>query len=138
MSGVQLRLGETVDEGCLDAEKPEFVLLATGASPITLPIPGVDLPNVVQAWDVLTEKVECGKKVVIIGGGAVGVEVALYMAGKGTPSGDAIKFLLISGVETSEDPMKIATKGTKDISLSLLLHILIPFFTIELTAYSSF
>lgn len=122
LSSVQLRLGETVDEGCLDAEKPDFVLLATGANPITLPIPGVDLPNVVQAWDVLTEKVQCGKKVVIIGGGAVGVEVALYIAEKGTPSGEAIKFLLINGVETPEDLVKIATKGTKEVVLLEMLE----------------
>ncbi|MBT3226754.1 MAG: FAD-dependent oxidoreductase [Deltaproteobacteria bacterium] len=122
LSGVELRLDETVDEGCLDTEKPDYVMLATGAKPITLPIPGVDLPNVVQAWDVLTEKVQCGKKVAIIGGGAVGVEVALYLAEKGTPSGEAIKFLLINGVETPEDLVKIATKGTKEVVLLEMLE----------------
>jgi len=122
LSGVELKLGKAVDEATLDAEKPDFVLLATGASPITLPIPGVDLPHVVQAWDVLTEKVRCGKKVAIVGGGAVGVEVALYLAEKGTPSGDAIKFLLINGVETPEDLLKIATKGTKEVVLLEMLE----------------
>ncbi len=122
ISGVDLKLGKAVDEATLDAEKPDFVLLATGASPITLPIPGVDLPHVVQAWDVLTEKVRCGKKVAIVGGGAVGVEVALYLAEKGTPSGDAVKFLLINGVETPEDLLKIATKGTKEVVLLEMLE----------------
>lgn len=122
LSGVTLKLGTPVDEACLEVEKPDFVLLATGATPITLPIPGVDLPNVVQAWDVLTEKVRCGKKVAIIGGGAVGVEVALYLAEKGTPSGDAIKFLLINGVETPEDLLKIATNGTKKVVLLEMLE----------------
>ncbi len=122
LSGVELKLGKTVDEARLDAEKPDFVLLATGASPITLPIPGVDLPNVVQAWDVLAEKVRCGKKVAVIGGGAVGVEVALYLAEKGTPSGDAIKFLLINGVESPADLLEIATKGTKRVVLLEMLE----------------
>jgi len=122
LSSVELKLGQAVDEACLDAEKPDFVLLATGASPITLPIPGVDLPNVVQAWDVLREKVRCGKKVAIIGGGAVGVEVALYLAEKGTPSGEAVKFLLINGVETPEDLLKIATQGTKQVVLLEMLE----------------
>jgi len=121
-SGVELKLGTTVDEGCLDVEKPDYVMLATGAKPITLPIPGVDLPNVVQAWDVLTEKAPCGKKVAIIGGGAVGVEVALYLAEKGTPSSDAIKFLLIHGVESAEDLVKIATNGTKEVVLLEMLE----------------
>lgn len=122
LSAVDLKLGVEVDEACLDAEKPDKVLLASGASPITLPIPGVDLPNVVQAWDVLTEKVRCGKKVAIIGGGAVGVEVALYLAEKGTPSGEAIKFLLINGVETPDDLLKIATRGTKEVVLLEMLE----------------
>ncbi|MCP4756773.1 MAG: FAD-dependent oxidoreductase [Proteobacteria bacterium] len=107
---------ELIRDGACD-----MVALATGASPVVLPIPGVDLPNVVQAWDVLSEKVRCGKKVAVVGGGAVGVEVALYLAEKGTPSGDAIKFLLINDVETPEDLLEIATKGTKQVVLLEML-----------------
>ncbi len=33
------------------------LIVATGALPFTPPIPGVDLPNVVQSWDVLKKKV---------------------------------------------------------------------------------
>jgi len=121
ISKVELHLETEVDEALLDAVKPDHVLLASGAVPITLPIPGVDQPHVVQAWDVLREKVRTGKKVVIIGGGAVGVEVALHLAEKGTPSGDAIKFLLINGVEPVEDLLKIATRGTKEVVLLEML-----------------
>ena len=57
-------------------------MVATGAVPAMAPIPGVDLPHVVQAWDVLADKVITGERVVIVGGGAVGVETALFLTEK--------------------------------------------------------
>ena len=63
-----------------------MVILATGATPLVPPIPGIDLPHVVESWDVLQDKVFTGKKIAIIGGGAVGVETALFLAEKGTLS----------------------------------------------------
>ncbi len=85
--------------------------------PIAPPIKGADLPHVVQAWDVLQDKVYTGKKVAIIGGGAVGVETALFLAEKGTLSGDAVKFLLVNQAETPEVLLELATRGTKEIVL---------------------
>ncbi|HBE76799.1 MAG TPA: NADH:flavin oxidoreductase [Firmicutes bacterium] len=64
----------------LTKEKPDVVILATGAVPITPKIPGADLPNVVQANDVLSGKVFLGRKIVVIGGGQVGSETADYLA----------------------------------------------------------
>jgi 2,4-dienoyl-CoA reductase (NADPH2) len=55
--------------------------------------------------------------VVIIGGGAVGVETALFLADKGTLSGEALKFLLINRAEDPEDLRQLATRGTKKIVL---------------------
>lgn len=115
ISDVDVKLGTTVDEALLDAEKPDAVIMATGAAPIVPPISGVDLPHVVQAWDVLLGKVSTGQKVVVIGGGAVGVETAMFLAEKGTLSGDAIKFLLIQKAETLETLYDLATKGSKDV-----------------------
>ena len=91
------------------------VILATGAVPIKPPIPGADLPHVVQAWDVLQDKVTTGKRVVIIGGGAVGVETALFLAEKGTLSPEALKFLIVNRAEDFEDLYELATRGTKKI-----------------------
>jgi 2,4-dienoyl-CoA reductase (NADPH2) len=70
---------------------------------------------VVQAWDVLQNKVASGRRVAIIGGGAVGVETALFLAEKGTLSGEAVKFLLVNQAEDPETIYRLATKGTKDI-----------------------
>ena len=92
---IQVVLNSSVDEALLTELKPEALILATGGVPISPYIPGVDLPHVVQAWDILAGKVATGQKVAIIGGGAVGIETALLLAEEGTLSGEELKFLLV-------------------------------------------
>ncbi len=62
------------------AEEPDAVIIAVGASPIIPNIPGVE--NAATAFDVLTGKAKVGKKVVVIGGGGVGCDVAAMLADK--------------------------------------------------------
>ena len=119
--GVRVQLGCEVDEAVLDAEKPDAVILATGGASIVPSIPGIDLPHVVQAWDVLEGKVHTGRRVAIIGGGAVGVETALFLAEKGTLSGEALKFLLVHGAESPENLNRLAVNGTKKVLLIEML-----------------
>jgi 2,4-dienoyl-CoA reductase (NADPH2) len=114
---IDVRLGQVVDAAAIDAEKPDHVILAAGARPMTPPIPGIELPHVVQAWDVLLDKVYTGRNVVVVGGGAVGVETALHLAEKGTLSGDTLKFLLINRAEDPEALYEMAVKGTKQVVL---------------------
>ena len=115
LSSIKVVLNKNVDETLIENEKPDNIILAAGARPIKPPIPGIDLPNVVQAWDVLQEKVTTGKRVVVIGGGAVGIETAMYLAEKGTLSAEALKFLLVNRAEDPEVLYKLATHGTKEI-----------------------
>ena len=115
LSPVNIVLNQKVDETLIENEKPDVVILATGAIPVKLPIPGIDLPHVFQAWDVLREEVATGKRVVIIGGGAVGIETALFLAEKGTLSAEALKFLFVNRAESTEDLYELATRGTKKI-----------------------
>lgn len=115
--GIETVLNQKVDREFIQNQKPDAVILATGALPATPPIPGAELENVVQAWDVLADKVITGQNVVVIGGGAVGVETALFLAEKGTLSGDAVKFLLVNKAETPETLYELATKGTKKVTI---------------------
>ncbi len=115
LSNINVVLDRSVDDALIDQENPDVVILTTGALPITPPIPGANLPHVVQAWDVLQGKVATGRRVVIIGGGAVGVETALFLAEKGTLSPQALKFLLVNRAEEPEVLYELATRGTKDI-----------------------
>lgn len=114
---IAVRLNQEVDADLLEQEAPDYVIMATGASPMTPPIPGIELPHVVQAWDVLAEKVYTGKRVVIVGGGAVGVETALLLAEKGTLPADVLKFLFVNKAETPDVLYELATRGTKRITI---------------------
>ncbi len=77
-SPVTLKLSHpaTVDE--VLNEKPDVLVLATGAAPIIPPIPGLDNP--LTGEDILTEKTNVGKRVLVIGGGMVGLEAAEFLA----------------------------------------------------------
>jgi 2,4-dienoyl-CoA reductase (NADPH2) len=77
---------------------------------------------VVQAWDVLAGQVYTGERVVIVGGGAVGVETALLLAEKGTLSADILKFLFVNKAETPEVLYEMATRGTKKITIVEMIN----------------
>lgn len=55
------------------------IILATGAKPIVLPIPGADKPDIMSVEDMLEVK-NLPESLVIIGGGVVGVEMATVFA----------------------------------------------------------
>jgi 2,4-dienoyl-CoA reductase (NADPH2) len=114
---IQVQLDTVVDMSLIDRLSPEVVILATGGTPIIPPVPGVELPHVVQAWDVLTDKVRAGNRVVVIGGGAVGVEVALALQERETMSADALKFLLIHGAADLEELRKLAVTGSREVTV---------------------
>jgi len=63
--------------------KPEIVFIATGSSPLIPEIRGVENRNVMTAVDALLGKREVGESVVVVGGGLVGCETALYLVQKG-------------------------------------------------------
>ena len=115
LSNIKLRLSQPVDESVIKTESPDAVILSTGSEPVSPPVTGTDLPHVVQSWDVLSDNVITGRRVVIIGGGAVGIETALYLAEKGTLSGEALKFLLVNRAEDPADLYEMAIRGTKEI-----------------------
>lgn len=81
-AGVKIHLNSPVDLQTVEAIGPDAVIIATGSSP-TLP----DFPlrgrQVYNADEVLSGKLPSGKKVLVLGGGMVGCEVADYLAEKG-------------------------------------------------------
>ncbi len=122
VNNIEVKYNTPVNADVIKKESPDHIILATGAKPLTIPVPGVDKPNVVQAWDVLLNKELTGKNVVVLGGGAVGVETALFLAEKGTMSGDALKFLFLNEVETAEDLRELAIQGTKNVTIVEMLE----------------
>lgn len=83
LAGVAVHLGTPVTEELLRREQPEVLLAATGSLPLAPPIPGVELPHVVQAIPLLLGQVKVGRRIVIIGGGLVGAETANFAAQQG-------------------------------------------------------
>ena len=80
---VDVRLNTAVDPAKVDELGADAVIVATGAQPRKLPIPGFDGPNTIEAIDYLRDRKQAGDKVVIIGGGLTGCEIAYDLALKG-------------------------------------------------------
>jgi NADPH-dependent 2,4-dienoyl-CoA reductase/sulfur reductase-like enzyme len=78
-AGVSIEMNKEVTPETVDAIQPEVVVVATGAAPLVPDIPGVENEIVCTAIDVLSGAVPPGNRVVIIGGGQLGLEMADYM-----------------------------------------------------------
>lgn len=122
-AGVDVRMeteatAEMLKEGGYDA-----VVVATGARQSIPPIPGIDGDNVVLAWDVLEGKADPeGENVVIIGGGAVGSETAMYVASIGTISGDTLFYLFMNNGEDVETLRELCSRGIKKVTVVEMLE----------------
>lgn len=79
----EIRMNTKVDKKLIENEKPDVIIAATGSNPIMLNIPGMDKNNIAYAAEILEETKHAGDNVVIIGGGLVGCETALYLAKQG-------------------------------------------------------
>jgi 2,4-dienoyl-CoA reductase-like NADH-dependent reductase (Old Yellow Enzyme family)/thioredoxin reductase len=81
--GIEVHLNKEATIDAIRAENPDVVVVATGARPASVEVPGADRKNVVKSWDVLADNIRVGKKVAVIGGGLVGCETAEFLAEKG-------------------------------------------------------
>jgi 2,4-dienoyl-CoA reductase-like NADH-dependent reductase (Old Yellow Enzyme family)/thioredoxin reductase len=82
-AGVKIELNKEVTAEIVKEVKPDAVIIANGATPLIPPIAGINKPHVVLAEDVLTGKKSVGKKVIVLGGGDVGLGTADFIADKG-------------------------------------------------------
>jgi len=77
--GVKIKLNTKVTPEIIANEAPDVAILATGATPLVLPIPGIEDSGLIHAVDLLDGKESCGKKVLVVGGGMVGSETADFL-----------------------------------------------------------
>ncbi|WP_314613034.1 NADPH-dependent 2,4-dienoyl-CoA reductase [Streptomyces stackebrandtii] len=98
--GVEVRLNTPVAAGDLDGY--DEVVVATGVSPRTPAIAGVDHPSVVSYLDVLRDGAPVGERVAIIGAGGIGFDVAEFLTDGGEgASQDPETYFRQWGVDTS-------------------------------------
>ncbi|WP_239257052.1 FAD-dependent oxidoreductase [Listeria ilorinensis] len=81
--GVTIHMNTEVTTDLIKQENPDVVILATGATPLVLPIPGIHESGLLHAVDILDGKSHAGKNVLVVGGGMVGSETAAFLGEAG-------------------------------------------------------
>jgi len=115
-AGVDIHLGEAADKEKIYAANPDVVIMATGAVPYIPFIPGTRQSHVCTYLDILSGKVEPGKRVVVIGGRLIGCQIAQLISAKGSSvvltepmptlcldAGGRTKWLLLRDVEKDKN-----------------------------------
>lgn len=82
-NGVQLHLNTRVSADFLIQQQFREVVLATGISPRTPQIEGINHPKVLSYIDVLLHGKPVGKKVAVIGAGGIGFDVSIFLTNEG-------------------------------------------------------
>jgi len=82
-AGVQVMLNREATADALSKLSPNAIIYALGASPIIPSFTRGKSADTTTAWSVLRGNIPDGRRIAVIGGGAVGLETAHYMAGKG-------------------------------------------------------
>ncbi len=119
--GLTPKLSTEVDPALIKERQPDYLIIAEGAKPLVPPIKGVDDPAVRDAWDVLRDNPRLGKRVAVIGGGAVGLETALFIASKGTINADTLHFLFSYEAESTERLRELIFQGTHEVTVFEML-----------------
>jgi len=133
---IDILLGRNVDAQFVKDMAPDAVILATGGTPlipgikgirdrkVVMAIPGIKGirdRKVIMAWDLLAGNVQVGKRVVIVGGNAVGLETALHLAEQGTIPPEVLHFLAANRAETWDTLEGLIDKGNKEVTVVEML-----------------
>ena len=102
LTGVDLQLNQRVTADQLNSGDFDEVILATGISPRTPDIDGIDHPSVLSYLDVIADKKPVGQKVAIIGAGGIGFDTAEYLTHSGKSTSQNIPaFMKEWGIDMS-------------------------------------
>ncbi|NLO48656.1 MAG: FAD-dependent oxidoreductase [Clostridiales bacterium] len=82
-AGIDVRLNTNVTPQYIRKIRPDVVIAALGARPVKPSILGIDLDHVFGAEEIYVNPEKAGREIVIIGGGLVGIELAVHMAMNG-------------------------------------------------------
>jgi len=97
---VEIHTGQAVTAGQLRDMGADVIILAVGSTPVMPKVPGMDDKKVLGCMDAFAHPERIGQKVVVIGGGLVGCEMALEyaQAGKEVTVVEALPKILSAGI----------------------------------------
>jgi len=97
---MDIQLGVEVTPDTIRKEKPGVVIIAAGSKPFIPEIPGIGRDNVATATDLLLGKKKVKDSAVVVGGGLIGCETALWLAqqGKKVTLVEMLEDLMIAGI----------------------------------------
>ena len=81
--GVTIEMGKAFTADMLDSASPDAVVVATGASPQFPDWQGIEESGALSVDDVLSDGTNIGDKVLVVGGGGTGAEIADYLSEAG-------------------------------------------------------
>jgi pyruvate/2-oxoglutarate dehydrogenase complex dihydrolipoamide dehydrogenase (E3) component len=79
-AAVDVRLNTPVTKELAESLAPDVIIAALGARPIVPKIKGIEGSNVLGAEDAYVNPNKVGKRVAVLGGGLVGIELGIYLA----------------------------------------------------------
>ncbi len=99
LSMVKIRLNTEATPELIEKMAPDAVIAAVGSSPAYPDIPGINSKNIITAEEAYYDAGKVGQNVAVIGGGLVGCEAGLYLAGLGK------KVTIVEMLDTVGDPV---------------------------------
>lgn len=118
---IPIYLNKEVDKAFILQENPDHLVIAEGAKALVPPIKGADDSSVLSAWDVLADNIRLGRSVALIGGGAVGLETAMFVADKGTIDPDTLHFLLTYEAQSVDRLKELMFQGSTKVTVFEML-----------------
>ena len=95
LTGVTVCLSQRVTADELIAGGFDSIVVATGVKPRQLDIPGIDHPNVMTYDQLISKDLPLGQKVIVVGAGGVGFDVAEYLTHAHVPdNGESVEHFM--------------------------------------------
>lgn len=110
-TGVRFCMDTVATPELLREMKLDVLAVSPGSDPLRPDIPGADLPHVHPAILALEGRIPIGQRVVIVGGGGIGVEIAPFLARRFEVRPEVLEFLDEYEAHADNDREIIAQRG---------------------------
>jgi len=80
---IKIILGKPFGPASLRRGRPDVAIIATGGKPFFPPIDGIQEAKAISVEEALSGEVHLGRKILVVGGGGIGAEVADYLSENG-------------------------------------------------------